>query len=136
VLDRHLHPLAEAAQLGAPGFATPSAMDHVDGVIALAGSVRRTFLEELRAMGKAVVLAGHQVEGFAARSAMPDNAGGVQSARRCSVLSRVASRSTLLSSRSGAATLLSSSSNGSTATSATTGFVVTASSVTAPATNG
>ena len=31
-------------------------------------------------MGKAVVLAGHQVEGFAARSAMPDNAGGVRAA--------------------------------------------------------
>ena len=63
--------------LGAPDFSTPSAMDHVDGVIALAGSVRRGFLEDLRAMGKAVVLAGHQVEGFVARSAMPDNAGGV-----------------------------------------------------------
>ena len=66
--------------LGAPDFSTPSAMDHVDGVIALAASVRRPFLEDLRARGLAVVTAGHQVEGFPARSAMPDNAGGVRAA--------------------------------------------------------
>ena len=66
--------------LGAPDFSTPSAMDQVDGVIALAGSVRRGYLEDLRARGKAVVMAGNQVEGFAARSAMPDNAGGVRAA--------------------------------------------------------
>lgn len=66
--------------LGAPEFSTPSAMDHVDGVIALAASVRRSFLEDLRARGKAVVLAGHQVDGLEARSAMPDNAGGIRAA--------------------------------------------------------
>jgi diguanylate cyclase (GGDEF)-like protein/PAS domain S-box-containing protein len=64
--------------LGPPDFATPSAMDHVDGVIALAASVRRAFLEDLRALGKPVVLAGHQVESFDALSAMPDNAGGIR----------------------------------------------------------
>src|SRR5690348_3593804 len=48
--------------LGAPEFATPSAMDHVDGVIALAASVRRPFLETLRSAGKAVVLGGYQIE--------------------------------------------------------------------------
>ena len=66
--------------LGAPDFATPSAMAHADGVIALAASVRRPFLERLRAMGKPVVLAGYQVEGFDTRSAMSDNAGGIRAA--------------------------------------------------------
>ncbi len=66
--------------LGPPAFATPSAMDHVDGVIALAASVRRPFLETLRSAGKAVVLGGYQIEGFECRSAMSDNAGGIRAA--------------------------------------------------------
>ncbi|MCU1432957.1 MAG: diguanylate cyclase with sensor [Actinotalea sp.] len=63
--------------LGAPDFDTALAWDGVDGVIALAGSTRRPYLERVRAAGMAVVMAGHQVEGFPARSAMPDNSGGV-----------------------------------------------------------
>lgn len=66
--------------LGPPDFSTASGWDHVDGVLALAASARRPYLDRLRAAGKPVVMAGQQVDGFMARSAMPDNEGGVHAA--------------------------------------------------------
>ncbi len=66
--------------LGPPDFSTASGWDHVDGVLALAASAKRPYLDRLRAAGKPVVMAGQQVDGFSARSAMPDNEGGVHAA--------------------------------------------------------
>lgn len=63
--------------LAAPEFDLTFTWDNVDGMIALASSARGPYLERVRAAGTPVVLAGHQVDGFTARAAMPDNAGGV-----------------------------------------------------------
>ena len=66
--------------VSAPDFATPTAWDHLDGVISIASATHRNFLYRLRAAGKVIVLASDEVEGFAAPSATPDNAHGVTDA--------------------------------------------------------
>ncbi|GAB7192870.1 hypothetical protein NUM3379_35790 [Kineococcus sp. NUM-3379] len=66
--------------LGAPDFGTPTGWDLADGFVSLAASTQRVYLERLLTVGKPVVLAGNRVDGLPVRSAMPDNAGGVQAA--------------------------------------------------------
>ncbi len=66
--------------VSAPDFATPTAWDHIDGVVSIATATHRNFLYRLRAAGKPIVLASDEVEGFAAPSATPDNAKGVTDA--------------------------------------------------------
>ena len=40
----------------APDFTTPTAWDHLDGVVSIATATQRPFLDRLRAAGKAVAL--------------------------------------------------------------------------------
>ena len=61
----------------AADFETPTAWDHIDGVISIATATQRTYLDRLRAAGKAVALASGELDGFDAPSATPDNATGV-----------------------------------------------------------
>ncbi|HEX2783324.1 MAG TPA: EAL domain-containing protein [Ilumatobacteraceae bacterium] len=61
----------------APDFTTPTAWDHLDGVISIASATQRSYLDRLRAAGKAVSLASTELAGFDAPSATPDNASGV-----------------------------------------------------------
>jgi diguanylate cyclase (GGDEF)-like protein len=63
--------------LSAPDFITPTAWDHLDGVISIATATQRHYLDRLQAAGKAVALASDEIVGFDAPSATPDNAGGV-----------------------------------------------------------
>ncbi|MEY2401911.1 MAG: hypothetical protein QOJ08_2022 [Ilumatobacteraceae bacterium] len=66
--------------VSAPDFTTPTAWDHLDGVISIATATHRNYLERLRAAGKAIVLASDQIDGFDAPSATTDNAVGVTEA--------------------------------------------------------
>jgi diguanylate cyclase (GGDEF)-like protein/PAS domain S-box-containing protein len=63
--------------VSAPDFATPTAWDHLDGVISIASATHPNYLYRLRAAGKAIALASDEIVGFAAPSATPDNAPGV-----------------------------------------------------------
>ena len=64
----------------APDFTTPIGWEHLDGVIAVATGTQRNYLDRLRAAGKIVALASHEIYGFDGASAMPDNAIGLTSA--------------------------------------------------------
>jgi diguanylate cyclase (GGDEF)-like protein/PAS domain S-box-containing protein len=66
--------------VSAPDFTTPTAWDHLDGVISIATATQRHYLDRLKAAGKAVVLASDEIDGFDAPSATPDNATGVADA--------------------------------------------------------
>jgi diguanylate cyclase (GGDEF)-like protein/PAS domain S-box-containing protein len=66
--------------VGAPDFTTPLGWEHLDGVISVATGTQRTYLDRLRAAGKVVAMASHEIDGLAVPSAMPDNAIGVTSA--------------------------------------------------------
>ena len=72
--------LASDEVISAPDFTTPTAWDHIDGVISIASATHRNYLHRLRAAGKAVVLASDEIDGFIAPSATPDNAIGVTEA--------------------------------------------------------
>ena len=64
----------------APNFETPTAWGYLDGVISIATATSRSYLHELEAAGKAVVLASDEIDSFTAPAATPDNAGGVTEA--------------------------------------------------------
>jgi hypothetical protein len=66
--------------VSAPNFTTPTAWDHLDGVISIATATQRHYLDRLKAAGKAVALASDEIDGFDAPSATPDNATGVADA--------------------------------------------------------
>lgn len=68
--------------LAAPDFVTPTAWNHLDGVISIATATQRPYLDRLRAAGKAVALASDEIDGFDAPSATPDNATGVRESVR------------------------------------------------------
>ena len=63
--------------VGAPDFVTPTAWEHIDGVISIATATQRNYLDRLQAAGKAVALASDVIDGFDAPSATPDNSTGV-----------------------------------------------------------
>ncbi len=64
----------------APDFRTPIAWDHLDGVISIATSTRRRYLQQLLDHDIPVVVASDVVEGLDLPAAVPDNAGGVSAA--------------------------------------------------------
>ncbi|MGZ4768291.1 MAG: EAL domain-containing protein [Ilumatobacteraceae bacterium] len=66
--------------VSAPDFTTPTAWEHIDGVISIATATQRNYLDRLQAAGKAVALASDEIEGFEAPSATPDNSTGVKEA--------------------------------------------------------
>ncbi|MGZ4725711.1 MAG: LacI family DNA-binding transcriptional regulator, partial [Ilumatobacteraceae bacterium] len=66
--------------VSAPDFTTPTAWEHIDGVISIASATQRNYLDRLQAAGKAVALASDEIEGFDAPSATPDNSTGVKQA--------------------------------------------------------
>ena len=57
--------------VSAPDFTTPTAWEHLDGVISIATATQRTYLDRLQAAGKAVALASDHIDGFDAPSATP-----------------------------------------------------------------
>ncbi len=63
--------------VSAPDFTTPTAWEHLDGVISIATATQRRYLDRLQAAGKAVALASDEIDGFEAPSATPDNSTGV-----------------------------------------------------------
>ena len=66
--------------MSAPDFMTPTAWEHLDGVISIATATQRNYLDRLQAAGKAVALASDEIDGFDAPSATPDNFTGVRDA--------------------------------------------------------
>ena len=62
------------------GFAIPVAWSRVDGAIAVTTAVRGSYLHQLRAAGKPVVLASTRMADFSAPLALPDNRGGTVAA--------------------------------------------------------
>ncbi len=78
VLVQTLHAgLRSDEVVGAPDFVTPTAWEHIDGVISIATATQRNYLDRLQAAGKAVALASDVIDGFDAPSATPDNSTGV-----------------------------------------------------------
>ena len=78
VLVQTLHAgLRSDEVVGAPDFVTPTAWEHIDGVISIATATQRNYLDRLQAAGKAVALASDEIDGFDAPSATPDNSTGV-----------------------------------------------------------
>jgi diguanylate cyclase (GGDEF)-like protein/PAS domain S-box-containing protein len=66
--------------VSAPDYATPTAWDHLDGVVSIASATHRNYLRRLRTAGKAIALASDEIDGFEAPAATPDNAVGVTEA--------------------------------------------------------
>ena len=66
--------------VSAPDYATPTAWEHLDGVISIASATTQHYLRRVRVAGKAVALASDEIEGFDVPSATPDNAAGVTEA--------------------------------------------------------
>jgi diguanylate cyclase (GGDEF)-like protein/PAS domain S-box-containing protein len=56
--------------------------DEIDGFVVIINSVPRSYLEQLKAAGKPVVLISHEEEGFACPMVGPDNRSGVTEAVR------------------------------------------------------
>ncbi|MEP7201775.1 MAG: EAL domain-containing protein [Ilumatobacteraceae bacterium] len=66
--------------VSAPDYDTPTAWQHLDGVISIASATTQHYLRRIRAAGKAVALASDHIEGFDVPSATPDNAAGITEA--------------------------------------------------------
>ena len=66
--------------VSAPDYSTPTAWDHLDGVISIASATTQAYLRRIRDAGKAVVLASDEIDGFDVPSATPDNAAGIAEA--------------------------------------------------------
>lgn len=65
--------------LGASGFRSPAAWDHVVGFVVIANAVSQEYLEALSAAGKPVVMVGHEYPKFPCPVVLPDN-GGIREA--------------------------------------------------------
>ncbi len=66
--------------VAAPDFRKPIAWNHLDGVISIATSTRRAYLQQVLERGIPVVVASDVIEGLVVPSAVPDNAGGIAAA--------------------------------------------------------
>lgn len=61
-------------------FDTPTAWEHVDGVVAITAAARRAYLDRLVAAGKALVLVSDAFDDLDVPSVSPDNRGGIRAA--------------------------------------------------------
>ena len=67
---------------GLPPFSTPVGWEQVAGFVTIINAVGKSYLQDIRALGKPVVMVSHHVPGFVCPEVLPDNRIGIVEAVR------------------------------------------------------
>jgi diguanylate cyclase (GGDEF)-like protein/PAS domain S-box-containing protein len=67
---------------GLPPFSTPVGWEQVAGFVTIINAVGKSYLQDIRALGKPVVMVSHHVPGFECPEVLPDNRIGIMEAVR------------------------------------------------------